>query len=141
MYPKNQVMRILFSILLAAIIALTGCSKVQTPDIVKVTFEKKYPEAVEISWNEDRNDMHEAHFRLEGEKYRADFLPDGTWIETEQSLEWEELPDKVQDVFKSKTKCNGDDIIEIEYVDHYEMGLFFDIEYKKKGKKKDISIR
>lgn len=105
----------------------------------KKTFDKIYPNAKKVKWSVDDHDNHEAHFKLKKEKYRADFLPNGKWIETEQSIKWSDLPDAIQE--RVKSDYDKDDIAEIEYVDHHSKGKFYDVEFKQKGKNMDIEYR
>ena len=128
-------MRYLFALL---VISCLGCVLAQTPDNVKESFQKKYPNAEDVSWGLDRNALREAHFKMDGEKYRADFRLDGTWVETEQNVKWKDLPEAVQDAFEER--FDEDDIEEIEKVDHHSKGVFYDIEFKEKGDKSDIEI-
>lgn len=128
-------MRLLFAFFT---LTLLGCVLAQAPNNVKNNFAKKYPNAEDVTWGIDRNTLREAHFKLDGEKYRADFMLDGTWVETEQNVKWKDLPDEVQDSFKAR--FDKDDIVEIEKVDHYKKGNFYDIEIEKAGQKSDIEI-
>ena len=112
----------------------------KTPDVVSASMNQKYPNAKKVKWNRDRNNSYEAHFQLDGVKLRADFNPDGSWIETEQSLDWGDLPDAVQDAIKEEYK--KDDIVELELTDSATKGKFYDVELDPKGKKKfDIEYR
>ena len=110
----------------------------KVPDVVKEAFSKKYPDEKKESWSVDKNGSYEAKFKEGGEKFRADFTPDGTWIETETSLKEKDLPKAV----KKAIKAQYDDIkiIEIERTDHYKKGLFYDVEFKKDGDKFDIEF-
>src|SRR5690606_38414188 len=119
-------------------IGMMGCVLAQAPENVKKAFYEKYPNAEEVSWGMDRNALREAHFTLNGIKYRADFTLDGKWVETETNVDWEDLPEPVQNSFEEQDKKK--DVIEIELVDHFEKGAFYDIEYKTGGGKMDISI-
>ncbi|MBI1226702.1 MAG: hypothetical protein GC192_15820 [Bacteroidetes bacterium] len=128
-------MRIL-SLVLAYL--LTSCQLADPPKKVLKAFENKYPKAEKVSWNIDRNGRHEADFTLDGTKYRADFDADGTWVETETSVKWDDLPKATKSAFKDEDKKK--DIVEIELVDSHEKGHFYDIEYKTSGHKQDIMI-
>lgn len=105
----------------------------------RASFAQRYPAAESVSWNEDDNGNHEAEFRLDGEKYRADFSPEGNWIETENSIKFDNLPKLVQKLVEQE--YDKDDITEIEYVDSAQRGKFFDIEFKQKGKNLDVMVR
>jgi len=112
----------------------------ETPTAVLSNFSAKYPGAKKVKWGIDRNDSHEAHFQLRGVKYRADFNPDGSWIETEQSLDWDELPSAVQDAIKRD--YDKDDIVELEFTDNAKKGEFYDVEIDPKGEKNfDVEYR
>jgi len=110
----------------------------RVPDIVIETFSKKYPNEKKEKWNVDRNGNYEAEFKEGGEKFKADFTPDGTWIETETSLKKKDLPKAVKDAIKEK--YDGVKIVEIERTDHYQKGIFYDVEFKENGKKFDIEF-
>ena len=114
-------------------------SKAQTPDKVKATFQKMYPDEKDPDWDKDSNGNYESHFKINGVKYRADFSPDGSWIETETSVEYDDLPEPVKKVIEKK--YSDQDITEIEKVEHHSKGLFYDVEFKKDGKNKDVMIR
>lgn len=109
-------------------------AQAKTPEAVTMAFAAKYPEAKKVEWGRDRNDSHEAHFELNGTKLRADYNPDGSWIETEQSIDWGDLPDAVQEAIKEEYK--KDDIVELEFTDNAEKGKFYDVELDPKGEKK-----
>lgn len=104
----------------------------------KVSFRQKYPQASAVSWSKDDHGYHEAHFEQEGKSYRADFTKDGRWVETERSIDYDELPDRVKTVIKDE--YDPDDVVEVEFVDNGEKGQFYDVELKEKGKKFDVEI-
>ncbi|MGB3182374.1 MAG: PepSY-like domain-containing protein [Cyclobacteriaceae bacterium] len=107
--------------------------------LARATFEQKYPDAKDVDWNTDSNDYYEAEFEQDDEKYRADFEQDGTWIETENSIDYDDLPEAIQEAVKRD--YDPDDITEVEQVDHAKKGKFYDVEFKDKGKNKDVEYR
>ena len=111
----------------------------QVPDAVQTTFENKYPGETDPDWHTDSNNNWEAHFKQKGEKYRADFSPNGQWIETESSIKTSELPKAIKTVIKEK--YGSEDISEIEFVTSASKGTFYDVEFKQKGKNMDIEFR
>ena len=111
----------------------------QAPDAVKKTFQTKYPGENDPDWEIDSNGNYESHFKIDGIKYRADFAPNGQWIETETSIDEDELPKAIRDVIESE--YSDEDITEVEKVEHYSKGLFYDVEFKKKGKNMDVEFR
>ncbi len=122
-------------------IGLLSCQekKADAPEAVKVSFQKKYPGEDDPDWEQDENGYWESHFKQDGEKYRADFKADGTWLETENDIKKKNLPEPIKKVIKEK--YSEYEITEVEHVDHAEKGEFFDVEFKQKGKNKDVMFR
>lgn len=110
----------------------------QTPEAVKKTFQAKYPGEDDPDWEIDSNGNYESHFKINGIKYRADFRPDGAWIETETNIDKKDLPKAIRE--KLKKDFDGE-ISEIEKVNHHSKGIFFDVEFKQKGKNKDVEFK
>lgn len=135
-------MKNLFVIILSLI--FLGCTSSaqenggEVPENIKNAFVKKYPGVEVQNWETDKNNYYEASFERNGTKYRADFAKDGTWIETESSFSYENLPADVKAVIDNEYKEH--EIVEIELVDNAEKGTFFDIELKKNGKKRDVML-
>ena len=117
--------------------SLTGCAQ-KTPDAVQSAFDKKYPQENSPEWEVDSNGNFEASFKKKGEKYRADFSPEGKWIETERSIKKKDLPEVIQDIIKNEYA--DEDLVEIEEVDHHSKGRFYDVEFKAKGKNMDVEF-
>ncbi|MEB8328742.1 PepSY-like domain-containing protein [Flavobacteriaceae bacterium KMM 6897] len=111
----------------------------QVPKEVKTAFQQKYPGENDPDWKKDKNENYESHFKIEGKHYRADFSPNGDWIETERSIDRDDLPEKVQERIKAEY---GDfEIVEIEEVEHHSKGIFYDVEFKRNGEKKDVEFK
>ena len=108
------------------------------PEKVKEAFHKKYPDEKNEKWEIDRNDNWEAKFKEDGEHYKADFTPDGVWVETEASIKKKELPKSVERSIENQFKDYK--IVEIEKTVHPTKGTFYDVEFKKNGKKFDIEF-
>ena len=127
--------------LVILIFSMTNCNTAangQVPEAVKTAFKNKYPNENDPDWKTDKNGNFESKFKKNGEHYRADFSPEGKWIETERNIKKKDLPEVVQD----KIKDDFDDykIYEIEEVQHHSKGVFYDVEFKIDGKKKDIEF-
>ncbi len=110
----------------------------QTPEAVKQTFQQKYPGENDPDWHTDKNGNFEANFKKKGIKYNADFSPDGQWIETETRVKKKDLPKAVEKAIEKD--FDKYKIVEMEKVEHHSKGLFYDIEFKKDGKKMDIEF-
>lgn len=111
----------------------------ELPEVVVDAFKKKYPDAEFDQWEDwevDKNGFWEVQFKLDGKEFRADYTEEGLWVETERSIEYDELPDKVKRAIK--IEFGDDDIEEIEEVDHSSRGRFFDVEFKRPGENQDI---
>ncbi|MFS4482590.1 PepSY-like domain-containing protein [Hyunsoonleella sp. 2307UL5-6] len=131
----------LTSIILFCIVLTFSCNtsvNSQAPEAVKTTFKAKYPGENDPDWHKDSHGNYESHFKIDGIKYRADFKADGTWIETESSINMDDLPKAIKE--KIEKDFDGK-ISEIEKVDHHSKGLFYDVEFKQKGKNKDIEFK
>ena len=118
--------------------ALSCQSNDKVPDAVKKSFRSKYPNESDPDWHLDKNGNYESNFKKDGKHYKADFLPSGSWIETERSLEKDDLPKTIRQTLKKDFKDFK--IVEIEEVQHAEKGLFYDVELKKDSKKKDVEF-
>jgi hypothetical protein len=109
------------------------------PEVVQKAFKVKFPNENKPDFAQDEHGYWEAHFKKNGKKYRADFNADGTWIETENSIKYKELPKPVRDAIE---KDFGDDpITEVEHVMSNKKGEFYDVEFKRKGKNYDVEYR
>ena len=130
------------SSLLLLVILFISCNNTvngQVPKTVKTAFKNKYPSEKNPNWEKDSHGNFEAHLKKDGKKYRADFSPKGNWIETELSINKENLPKAIKKVISSKFK--DEDITEVEYVQSATKGIFYDVEFKQKGKNKDVEFR
>ncbi|WP_452224463.1 PepSY-like domain-containing protein [Lacinutrix chionoecetis] len=124
------------------IIALLSCNQKvesQTPEAVKTAFQTKYPGENDPDWEMDSNGNYESHFKIDGIKYRADFSPNGDWVETETSIDKKDLPKAIKEAIKKN--YGSEEITEIEKVDSATKGEFYDVEFKQKGKNKDVEFR
>lgn len=121
----------------AIVCFFTSCRS-QVPRSVEEAFEQHYPDENDPDWRTDRNGNFEAHFKEEGEHYRADFAPDGKWIETERSIKKKDLPKVVREILRSD--YDDFEIVELEETLHHKKGLFYDVELKKNGKKSDVEF-
>lgn len=132
---------IIYSLLIVTLITLCCNQKAygQLPKAVKSSFETKYPDEKPDNWEIDAHGYYEFHFKKEGIKHRADFLKNGKWIETEVSIDEDDLPSAIKKIIEDE--FDDEDINEVEKVLHHSKGLFYDVEFKRKGKNKDIEFR
>lgn len=116
----------------------TGTSQNDVPKAVQENFKKMYPGENDPDWHIDKNGNYESKFKKKGIHFRADYNPNGTWIETEQNISKKDLPKAV----KKRLEKDFDykKIYEIEKVSHHTKGEFFDVEIKIDGEKRDIEF-
>lgn len=128
-------MKVLFvQLFLSIALCLTAFG--QVPESVEQEFEKRYPDVNLSKWELDSTGSWEAHFEKEGVKYRADFKPNGIWVETEHSLEFEQLPSDVKAAIEIK---HGSQFVrDVEAVDSATHGQFYDVEFIKGADKFDL---
>lgn len=107
-----------------------------TPEAVLEAFSEKFPEIVKPKWKEEDNNIWEANFVIKGVKYRADFEADGSWVETERDLIFDQLPLEV----RAAIELNYDpsNVLDIEAVESPTHGLFYDVEFRRGAEKEDI---
>jgi hypothetical protein len=130
---------ILITTFIITILACQNTVKAQAPDAVKSTFQKMYPGENDPDWHKDDHGNYESNFKVDGVKYRADFSPNGNWIETETSIDVKDLPKAIRDIIKAD--YGSEDITEVEKVEHHSKGVFYDVEFKKKGKNMDVEFK
>ena len=134
---KNKIMLVLF----LGVFTLATCQEKNhksAPDVVKKTFQKMYPGEDDPDWHIDANGNYESNFKIKGIHYRADYSPDGNWIETENSIDKKDLHKIIQK--KIKKNYSEYEITEVERVEHHAKGIFYDVEFKQKGKNKDVEF-
>jgi Putative beta-lactamase-inhibitor-like, PepSY-like len=144
---KFTVMKIpenIFAILTMLVLTNIACSqesrdaKNKTPMAVRESFQAKYPGEYDPDWHQDSHGNYEASFKKNGEKYRADFAENGDWMETENSIKKKNLSKHIKEVIRNKFPTY--EISEVERVDHATKGIFYDVEFKQKGKNKDVEF-
>ncbi|MGB5983325.1 MAG: PepSY-like domain-containing protein [Nonlabens sp.] len=122
------------------VITMVSCQDDEdVPKAVLEAFHEMYPDEDDPDFEKDSHGYWEAHFKIDGEKYRADFHADGSWRETENSIKEKNLPTVT---LKAIKKIYGnEEITEVEHVLSAKNGEFYDVEFKRKGKNKDVRFR
>lgn len=94
-------MKIIFSFFIVLMLshsAANGQQLFAVPDIVKQTFDQQYPDAKELKWSGGL-DNHTVRFTLGERKLKASYTPKGLWVNTEEQVKLETLPEVVQQGF------------------------------------------
>ena len=126
---RTQIMKaILIQLLLAFAFITTSqaLANEDPPEVVLEAFRTKYPEVTSPKWEIDSNGSWEASFKVNDVKYRADFTPEGIWTETENNIDFNNLPNNVREAFLLKYKSEA--FRDAEAVDSATRGVFYEIE-------------
>jgi hypothetical protein len=99
--------------LLAIIIACSTEPKVDTPEPVQKKFSQLYPNATEVTW-EQEDTLYEAGFRVDTVNKSVSFFADGTVRVMETDLAIELLPQQIKDYVAQQT--GGQPIEEAEMI-------------------------
>ncbi len=74
------------------------------PKAVKEAFAKKFPSATNIKWDKENAHEYEAEFKQNGKSFSANYSDKGEWLETESTIEFNMLPQKIQQSFNTNHK-------------------------------------
>lgn len=121
----------------SVLLVLAGAAS-SVPIAVQEAFAEKYPEVEDPSWEVDGNGYWEAHFVRDETKYRADFRPNGMWIETENGINYDDLPPDVRATIELKYR--REQVRDVEAVDSATHGLFYDVELQHGAGKFDLML-
>lgn len=111
----------------------------QPPAAVEKAFKQKFPTATKVSWGKEAAKEWEAEFTFEGNKISANFLEDGTWVETERKIKIADLPNAV--ATKLKTKYHGWVITEADKTESLKNGTIYEADLKLGKKKKSLAFK
>ena len=84
-----------------ALFTLTSFTVV-VPKVVSAAFAKKFPAATNIKWAKENAKEYEAAFNINGKSASANFLTNGSWVETEMEINTADLPAAVANTIKLK---------------------------------------
>lgn len=120
-------------------IATTSCSqKINVPPAVTKAFNGKYPHATNVKWGKESAKEFEAEFKLNGANVSANFGLDGSWKETETTINEGELPPAVTNALNTKYPWA---IISLaEKIEKPLNKIFYEVNIKVNGKKKELEL-
>jgi hypothetical protein len=95
-------------LLLLSVSSFSQVTKV--PQVAKDNFARQYPEAREVSWDNDVINVN-VRFELNGERMNAEYSNKGIWKKTEKDWDYDKLPDDVKDGF-DKSKYADREVVE-----------------------------
>ena len=100
----------------------------EAPKVVKDAFSQKFPTAKNVKWSKEKNQEWEAEFKMDKTEYSANFLENGTWKETEHSIEISSvLPEMQANLDKSYPGY----LIEQAEISETKEALLYEFEIKK----------
>jgi hypothetical protein len=70
------------------------------PSAIADVFVKMFPTAAKVDWKEKTTNF-TAFFDLNDRKCEAKFAKSGEWLNTEETMQWDSLPQPIKDGFKS----------------------------------------
>jgi len=118
--------------------ATMSCSqKVNVPAAVINAFNAKFPGATELKWEKENSKELEANFKLNSASTSANFGLDGSWKETETTINTADLPAAVMNAIKAKYP--GGVITLAEKVEKPDK-TYYETVIKINNKKKEIEI-
>ncbi|MEP6597208.1 MAG: PepSY-like domain-containing protein [Ginsengibacter sp.] len=109
------------------------------PAAVIKAFEQKFPHAAKVTWGKENATEWEAEFTLNGSKISANFLINGTWVETEKIISASQLPEGVVNAIK--TKYAGWTITEADQTESAKHGTIYEADIRKGKDKKALAFK
>lgn len=133
-------MKALTTALVLGLIATTPAMAMENtpvPEAVENAFKAKFPNAEDVEWELENDNLWEVEFEMNDIEYEATFSADGTWLETETEVEEENLPATVKAALDAKYADY--DLEEIEQVET-PTGSFYEMEIDADDEEFEISI-
>ena len=128
-----------YFLLMIGILAISlSTFAIDIPKAVADAFTKFFPAATNIKWIKENAKEYEAEFKLNGKSVSANFLTDGSWVETEAEINIAELPAAV--VAAVKTKHPGAAILKAFKIETAKGRVTYETEIKTKNKKTEIIL-
>lgn len=119
-------------------ITLSGFA-INVPKAVSDAFAKKFPGATNIKWGKENAKEYEAEFTLNGKSASANFLTDGSWVETEMEISISEAPAPVTAAVQKKHP--GASILKVYKIDNSKGELTYEAEIKTGNKKQEMILK
>ncbi len=108
---------------------MMSAQKKSTPVEVKTAFSQKFPNATKVKWHKENATEYEAEFKLDGKSHSANFSNTGEFLELEGMYSFKELPQSIQEAFKSNHK--NATIKAVEKIQLANGEVKYEVEYKK----------
>ena len=133
-------MKKIFSLLLLYITTAMAINaqKTKVPAAVTDAFHAKFPGATELKWDKENSKELEANFKFNNSTVSANFGLDGSWKETETTINASELPAAVTNAVS--TKYPGSTVFLAERIEKPGNKILYEVNIKFKGKKKELEL-
>ncbi len=133
-------MKINIVVLMLAITAglSATCQLIKAPMAVNTAFNTKFPKATNVKWGKENAKEYEAEFKLNNNPVSANFGLDGSWVETETTINTSELPASVSRAIH--TKYPGAPITKTEKLEKPVDKIFYEVLIKVNGNTKEIEL-
>jgi len=116
-----------------------GLTASKVPAAVKTAFAKKFAAATDIEWGKENAKEYEAEFKLDGKSASANFLTDGSWVETEMQISITDMPPAVAAAIQKKHP--GASILKLYKIDNNKGELTYEAEIKTGSKKQEMIVK
>jgi hypothetical protein len=110
--------------------------KIPVPQAANDAFAAKFPNAEKIKWDKENSSEFEANFTLEGTQMSAVFTNDGTWKETETTIDISQLPQPVIDSVNHN--YSGGKLFGASKIVRADGSTVYEADIKIKKKKKEV---
>jgi len=109
----------------------------QPPEATTAAFQKKFPTATSVQWEQEADGIYEADFKANGKKMSAAFSAAGIWLETETDIKTKSLPEAVRAAIAKA--FSGYEIEEAERVETPE-GVAYEVKLEKEADGKETEL-
>jgi hypothetical protein len=134
---KFKILGSLLFIVVIGTLLFAFSNSAEVPKKVKEAFTMKFPTFKKVSWDEEEEGEWEAEFKLKGVEYSANFLEDGTWMETEHEIKKSAIPAIIKNTLANEFA--GYKIDEAEVSETVE-GMYYEFELEKSKHEMEVSI-
>lgn len=129
-------MKKLFFVVAVIFMAVTSCKSDNVPEAVNKAFQNKFPNATNAKWDKENAHEFEADFVWNGAKYSANFSDTGEWLETESTISFNQLPEKVQKAFNNSYP--GANVKAVAKIETSKSTTKYEVEIKQSIKNKEV---
>ena len=127
-----------FLLVLGILLFTIPALAIDVPAAVADAFAKKFPGASKVKWGKENAKEYEAEFQWNGKSGSANFLADGTWVESELEVDITEVPAAVS--LAAKTKYPAGNILKAYKIERAN-SVSFELEIKNGTKKTELILK